>query len=64
MYASLGFRMLTHGGQDKMAAIFLTTQIAKFMGPTWVMSAPNGPHVGPMNLAIRGHFQIFLNENA
>ena len=24
------------------------------MGPTWVLSAPVGPHVGPMNLAIRG----------
>ena len=23
------------------------------IGPTWVLSAPNGPHVGPMNLAIR-----------
>ena len=23
------------------------------MWPTWVLSAPNGPHVGPMNLAIR-----------
>ena len=23
------------------------------MGPTWVLSAPCGPHVGPMNLAIR-----------
>ena len=22
------------------------------MGPTWVLSAPRGPHVGPMNLAI------------
>ena len=21
-------------------------------GPTWVLSAPDGPHVGPMNLAI------------
>ena len=29
------------------------TQIAKFMGHTWVLSAPDGPHVGPMNLAIR-----------
>ena len=31
--------------------------IAKLMGPTlrptWVLSAPDGPHVGPMNLAIR-----------
>ena len=24
------------------------------MGLTWVLSAPDGPHVGPMNLAIRG----------
>ena len=23
------------------------------MGPTWVLSAPDGPHVGPMNIAIR-----------
>ena len=22
------------------------------MGPTWVLSAPDGPHVGPMNLAM------------
>ena len=25
------------------------------MGPTWVLSAPDGPHVGPMNLTIRGN---------
>ena len=24
------------------------------MGPTWDLSAQDGPHVGPMNLAIRG----------
>ena len=24
------------------------------MGPTWVLSAPGGPRVGPMNLAVRG----------
>ena len=23
------------------------------MGPTWVLLAPGGPHVGPMNLAIK-----------
>ena len=23
------------------------------MGPTWVMSAPDEPHISPMNLAIR-----------
>ena len=23
------------------------------MRPNWVLSAPDGPHVGPMNLAIR-----------
>ena len=26
------------------------------MGPTGVLSAPGGPHVGPMNLAIRVYF--------
>ena len=25
------------------------------MGPTWVLPAPDGPHIGPMNLAIRAH---------
>ena len=25
------------------------------MGPIWVLSAPDGPHGGPMNLAIREH---------
>ena len=28
------------------------------MGPTWVLAAPGGSHVGPMNLAIR---EILLN---
>ena len=23
------------------------------MGPSWVLLAPDGPHAGPMNLAIR-----------
>ena len=37
------------------------------MGPTWVLSAPDGPHVGPMNLAIRDHhiacmFIFMINE--
>ena len=27
------------------------------MGPTWVLSAPDGPHVGPVNLAIREAFE-------
>ena len=26
------------------------------MGPTWVLSAPDGPHVGPTNFAIRDDF--------
>ena len=30
------------------------------VGPTWVLSAPDGPHVGPMNLAIRDvHASIY-----
>ena len=27
------------------------------MGPTWVLSAPDGPHVGPVNLAIRAPYR-------
>ena len=29
------------------------------MGPIWVLSAPDGPHVGPMNLAIGNGFVWF-----
>ena len=36
---------------------FINVPDSKFngasMGPTWVLLAPDGPHVGPMNLAIR-----------
>ena len=32
------------------------------MGPTWVLSAPDGPHVGPMNLAIRDKIQCWLKK--
>ena len=28
------------------------------MGPTWVLSALDGPHVGPINLAIGAHFEV------
>ena len=38
-------------------------QIARIMGPTWgptcVLSVPGGPHVGPMNLAIRDYNDWF-----
>ena len=33
------------------------------MGPTWVLSAPDGPHVGPMNLAIRVCNSRFIHIN-
>ena len=29
------------------------------MGPTWVLSAPDGPHVGPMNLAMKEVILVF-----
>ena len=32
------------------------------MGPTWVLSAPDGPHAGPMNLAIRVGIQCLDNS--
>ena len=31
------------------------------MGPTWVLSAPDGPHVGPMNLAIRDVWRCYMH---
>ena len=32
------------------------------MGPTWVMLASDGPHVGPLNLAIRAHTDSLLKD--
>ena len=32
------------------------------IGPTWVLSASDGPHIGPMNLAIRVDFEIQNNK--
>ena len=34
------------------------------MGPTWVLSAPDGPHDGPMNLAIRVVIVMYRNITA
>ena len=34
------------------------------MGPTWVLSVPDGPHVGPMNLAIRESFVLRFQPSA
>ena len=31
------------------------------MGPTWDLSAPDGPHVGPMNIAIRVGIQDWFS---
>ena len=35
-----------------MNIVLLYSLIARFMGPTWVLSAPGGPHVGLMNFAV------------
>ena len=34
------------------------------MGPTWVLSAPDGPHVGPMSFAIRIYIYTFIKKKA
>ena len=34
------------------------------MGPIWVLSAPYGPHIGPMNLAIRDSYPIVLVDSS
>ena len=33
------------------------------MGPTWVLSAPDGPHAGLMNLAIRDTAYIVSTDD-
>ena len=33
------------------------------MGPTWVLSAPDGPHDGPINLAIRAMLYITMETS-
>ena len=33
------------------------------MGPTWVLPSPGGPHVGPMNLAIRDDQPLHWRHN-
>ena len=35
----------------------ITSQVAKFMGPTWGPPGTCWPHVGPVNLAIKDHKQ-------
>ena len=46
--------------QGIVATSYLADQDSKVhganMGPTWVLLAPDGPHIGPMNLAIRGAY--------
>ena len=32
------------------------------MGPTWVLSAPDGPHIGPMNFVIRDPIPFHLGD--
>ena len=56
-------RVMRHDVLDKLLVRqSATSQIAKFMGPTWrptwALSVPDGPHVGPMNLAIRDHIEV------
>ena len=33
------------------------------MGPTWVLSAPDGPHVGRMNIALRDVMLLLCYKN-
>ena len=41
-------------GEERDTNVILDRQVhGANIGPTWVLSAPAGPDVGPMNLAIR-----------
>ena len=59
------FVLLCNGSmslEDKESKVY-----GAIMGPIWFLSAPDGPHVGPMNLAIRGIIshsgEILLGDN-
>ena len=42
-----------HYVQIQLIDLYLDSKVhGANMGPTWALSAPDGPHVGPMNLAI------------
>ena len=45
-----------NSGRTRSVLATASTNIAN-MAPTWVLSAPDRPHVGPMNLAIREYSQ-------
>ena len=49
----LSFRKAGNDNTNHFQAIPDSKVHGANMGPTWVLSAPDGPHVGPMNLAIR-----------
>ena len=34
------------------------------MGPTWVLSAPDGPHVGPHEPCFQGHYDLVMPYDA
>ena len=52
---------------DTVCGQYMESQIAKFMGPnmgpTWVLLAPNGPHVDPMSFAIRSIMSLVSWES-
>ena len=50
------FEIGAYDRTKQFGMVFMTFQIAVHganMGPTWVLSASDGPHVGPKNLAIK-----------
>ena len=46
-----GIFLCCHHEISRQTSMRSNIQPARFMGPTW---GPGGPHVGPMNLAVRG----------
>ena len=66
-YASIGIKALKCNYIDfKQLEIDPDSNIhGANMGPTWVLSAPDGPHDGPLNLAIGGcKYSNALNSKA
>ena len=54
---------LNHMSQHIMVMMFPDNKVhGANMGPTWVLSAPDGPHVGPMGL-LSGFWWLVMSSN-
>ena len=60
----LNDKEMRFGGRCKLSDIPDSEVHGATKGPTWVLSDPDGPHVGPMNFAMRDPSGDYLSIDA